>query len=78
MCSIALAKEGKLLECCEGDAAGRILGRGRGKNGFGYDPLFIPKDHEKTFAEMTSTYKNKISHRSAALKKMKKEIKKYL
>ena len=44
----------------------------RGKNGFGYDPIFIPKGKRLTFAQMTSKEKYKIDHRFLAFKKIKK------
>ena len=78
VCNIAIAREGRLLDSFEGDIKGKISKGEKGKSGFGYDPLFVPKGSKKTFAEMTSTYKNKISHRSEALKKLKKSIKKYM
>lgn len=78
VCYIALASEGELLENFEGVVNGYILTKSRGKNGFGYDPIFIPKNHEKSFAEMTGSYKNRISHRALALKKLKETIHKYL
>jgi len=53
----------------EGVVNGTISSQVRGKNGFGYDPVFIPSDYDKTFAEMQSSEKNKISHRFLALKK---------
>ncbi|MFE7494325.1 non-canonical purine NTP pyrophosphatase, partial [Bacillus velezensis] len=43
-----------------------------GDNGFGYDPIFIVKDKDKTMAQLTSAQKNKISHRAEALKKLSK------
>lgn len=49
-----------------GICEGRIINERRGKNGFGYDPVFMPKDHEKTFAEMELSEKSKISHRAKA------------
>lgn len=52
----------------EGKCEGKITLQPRGDNGFGYDPLFIPKGFDKTFAEFSLTEKNKISHRSKALK----------
>ena len=42
-----------------------------GSNGFGYDPIFIPEGHAKTFAEMEAVDKNQISHRAKALQKLK-------
>jgi XTP/dITP diphosphohydrolase len=43
----------------------------RGKNGFGYDPLFVPVGFEQTFAELGEDVKNKLSHRARALEKLK-------
>lgn len=54
----------------EGVIEGHIIEERRGANGFGYDPIFVPAGFDKTFAEMTSDEKNKISHRSKALSKM--------
>ena len=42
--------------------------------GFGYDPLFIPEGYDKSFGELGLDLKNKISHRSRALEKLKLEI----
>jgi len=46
----------------------------RGNKGFGYDPIFIPNGHKKTFAEMEFKEKNKTSHRSIAIMKFKKYL----
>lgn len=78
VCHIALASKGNLLESFEGAAKGKIILKKKGSNGFGYDPVFVPKGHEKTYAEMSPLYKNKISHRGLALKKLKRSIRKYL
>lgn len=51
---------------------GKIINEKRGKNGFGYDPLFVPDGYERTFAEMTDEIKNKISHRGKALEAFRK------
>lgn len=78
VCHIAVAKDGHLIGSFEGDVKGKILFEPRGKKGFGYDPLFVPDGYEKSFAEMTPAYKNRISHRSRALKLFKKGMKKIL
>lgn len=75
---IAIADKGKLIATAEGRSCGRIGFKSLGKNGFGYDPLFIPIGHKKTFAQMSPLQKNKISHRGRALAAAKKIILKYL
>ena len=49
---------------------GKISDKIRGRYGFGYDPIFIPKDYEKTLAELNIKKKNEISHRSIAVTKL--------
>ena len=49
----------------------------RGKNGFGYDPIFVPEGYSKTFAEMDYKEKLKIDHRQIAYKKLYNKIKVY-
>ncbi len=61
-----------------GECHGIIDYEERGENGFGYDPLFIVPGHDKTFGELSSSIKNKISHRANALRKLEKELGKYL
>ena len=53
-----------------GEVSGMIMTELRGKNGFGYDPIFFYPPGKKTFAEMTSDEKNEISHRGRALQKL--------
>ena len=55
-----------------GKVSGKISKTKKGKNGFGYDPIFIPNGHKRTFAEMSKSYKYKIDHRAKAFKKIKK------
>ena len=55
----------------DGACEGRIGFTPRGKNGFGYDPLFVPVGLEQTFAELDEDVKNKLSHRAKALEKLK-------
>jgi XTP/dITP diphosphohydrolase len=52
----------------DGRCEGRIADAPRGEGGFGYDPLFIPDGHARTFAELGSDVKHRISHRGAALR----------
>ena len=54
-----------------GKINGKVSLEPKGKNGFGYDPIFIPENNKKTFAEMDSEGKNKISHRKIAVTKLK-------
>ena len=55
-----------------GKVEGFISSKKKGKNGFGYDPIFIPIKRKMTFAQMSSSNKFKIDHRSRAFKKIKK------
>lgn len=54
----------------EGFISGQIINEKRGAKGFGYDPIFIPDGHTKTFAELSAEEKNQISHRAIATKKL--------
>jgi XTP/dITP diphosphohydrolase len=56
----------------EGIVYGKISKELKGENGFGYDPLFIPDGYDLTFGEMPSKFKNKLSHRSRAIKSLRK------
>ncbi len=58
----------------EGECAGEIAHTAKGKHGFGYDPVFIPKGYKKTFAELGPATKNRISHRARALRKFRKYL----
>lgn len=57
---------GNKYHAFEGRAHGTIIGEKRGTGGFGYDPVFVPQGHDRTFAEMTLAEKSQISHRSIA------------
>lgn len=70
------AYDGKKFYYFEGNIFGEISKEIRGENGFGWDPVFIPKGFNKTFAEMSNIEKNKISHRKKAWSKFAKFIKK--
>ena len=62
------------ITSAQGVVEGKISAEIRGDRGFGYDPIFIPDSYKKTFAEMTVEEKNSISHRSIAIKKLKKYL----
>ena len=61
----------------EGIVNGNLLSERQGKEGFGYDPIFVPVGYDKTFAEMDMAVKNKISHRGIATEKLINFLKSY-
>lgn len=67
----------KKVEYFEGEVSGKIAREMKGDQGFGYDPLFIPDEYEKTFAELGDEVKNRISHRKVAIEKLAKYILRY-
>ena len=67
---IALIFEGREY-LFEGIVNGHILNEKRGKEGFGYDPVFLPEGKNMTFAEMPLDEKNLISHRARAFEKLR-------
>ena len=69
ICTLVLTFPNGNEEIFEGIVNGTITWPMRGRDGHGYDPIFIPDGHKRTFGEMTNFEKNKISHRSIALKK---------
>ena len=73
-CVIALARQGELLGTFEGIVEGAIVERPRGLNGFGYDPIFVPRGFEETFAELPREMKNTISHRARAIRALTAEL----
>ena len=73
-CVICLIRDGKEL-LFEGRIDGMIISERRGKDGFGYDPVFLPDGHRQTFAEMPAYLKNGISHRGRAAEKMRRALK---
>jgi XTP/dITP diphosphohydrolase len=70
VCVVALAERGKLLGTFRGSVEGRILDAPRGRDGFGYDPLFFYPPLDCTFAEIPGARKQEVSHRGQALKAM--------
>jgi len=74
VCDAAIATPAGKVFVVEGTCSGSIAFEMRGKNGFGYDPIFIPSGYKKTFAELSPNTKNRISHRAKAFKKAKKVL----
>ena len=62
----------KKIASVMGKIEGYISPKPKGENGFGYDPIFIPKNRRKTFGEMSSIQKYKLDHRYVAFKKIRK------
>ena len=58
----------------EGKKYGHVQFPPAGNNGFGYDPIFVPIGYKKTFGQMNFNYKERISHRAIAFKKLKKYL----
>ena len=72
VCALTIYEMNKKLITSIGKIEGYISPSMKGKNGFGYDPIFIPKDKTITFGEMKPSQKYKIDHRFKAFKKIKK------
>jgi len=72
VCIVAIADKGKVKKIIKGTCEGEICFEPRGETGFGYDPLFIIPQYNKTFAELGPEIKNKISHRAKAFLESKK------
>jgi XTP/dITP diphosphohydrolase len=72
ICALTISYLDKKISSVLGKVEGYISNEPRGSNGFGYDPIFIPKNKNKTFGEMSSLQKYKMDHRFDAFKKIKK------
>ena len=72
VCELSISYLNKTIACVEGKVEGLISSEPRGKNGFGYDPIFIPLKKKKTFGEMNPLQKCKLDHRYKAFKKIKR------
>lgn len=69
-CTMVLARGGSEQAAFSGTVEGRLVESLHGTGGFGYDPLFVPGGHEKTFAELGDEIKNSLSHRARALQQV--------
>lgn len=66
VCALALALPGQPVRTLRAACEGRIIGELQGKNGFGYDPLFIPEGYTETFGVLPAETKATLSHRARA------------
>ena len=72
VCFAALADKGRLIKAVSGTVEGVISLEPKGRFGFGYDPVFYYPPLKKTFAQISASRKNRISHRFKALRKIKR------
>ena len=72
ICALSISYLNKKIACVLGKVEGYISDKPKGKNGFGYDPIFIPAGKRMTFGEISPNIKYKIDHRYKAFKKIKK------
>ena len=72
ICVLSISYLNKKIVCVTGKVEGSISHNPKGKNGFGYDPIFIPQKMTKTFGQMKPSQKYKHDHRFKAFKKIKK------
>jgi XTP/dITP diphosphohydrolase len=78
ICCVAVADAGGIVAVVEGVYRGIITEEEKGRNGFGYDPVFYSPALKKTFAQLSQAHKNRISHRAKAFKKAKTVLTRYL
>jgi len=72
ICVLSIYFLDKKISCVRGKVEGIISTKPKGKNGFGYDPIFIPKGKKYTFGQISPQKKYKMDHRFQAFKKIKK------
>lgn len=77
VCVMALVGPGGRELVCRGVCQGRIATAARGENGFGYDPIFLPRRYRRTMAELSAEEKNAISHRGRALRALARRLPKF-
>ncbi|MEI9928273.1 MAG: RdgB/HAM1 family non-canonical purine NTP pyrophosphatase [Sphingomonas sp.] len=70
ICALALAWPDGHVEWFEGRVDGTLVWPPRGENGFGYDPMFVPLGHDRTFGEMAPAAKQPLTHRAAAFRQL--------
>lgn len=73
-CCLVLANPSEVLMRVSAKVEGRVAKEERGRNGFGYDSIFVKNDYEKSFGELDEQTKNRISHRKKAITKLEKYL----
>lgn len=71
-CVLCLIDPEGAEHCFDGACEGRIAESATGKQGFGYDPAFIPEGYQQSFGELGEAVKSKLSHRALAVREMRK------
>ena len=72
VCALSISFLSKKIACVVGKIEGSISHKPKGKNGFGYDSIFVPNKKKKTFGEMKPSQKYKLDHRNIAFEKIKR------
>ena len=72
VCALSISYLDKKIACVQSKIEGSVTTEAKGINGFGYDPIFVPKGKRQTFGEMKPAKKYKIDHRYFAFKKLRK------
>jgi XTP/dITP diphosphohydrolase len=67
--TVAGVRHGAAIRLFRGEVRGRLAARARGRQGFGYDPIFIPEGGRRTFGEVPLAEKNLASHRARAMRR---------
>lgn len=78
VCAVAIADNGRVAKLIEEDCKGLIAFEEKGDYGFGYDPLFLIPRYGRTFGELGLKVKDRMSHRSKALRKAREFLRKYV
>lgn len=73
-CALILARDANVVAVFHGSVSGKIIESPRGNQGFGYDPVFVPDGHDRTFAELGASVKTQISHRAVAIDRLRRYL----
>lgn len=74
VCALTICWPDGHAESVEGRVHGDLVWPPRGENGFGYDPIFVPEGHDRTFGEVDAEWKHSVSHRAVAFAKLLKLV----